>query len=281
MAITVIAEAGCNHAGSIPIAQEMISVASHYVKADVIKFQKRDIKTSLTQEEYNRPYNNPNSFGKIYGEHREALEFTIDQHVDLARHAYDNKIIYSCSVWDMPSAEEIVGRIDPPIVKIPSACNLDKNMIEWVYGNSTGEVHISMGMTTQKEKAMIMGWLLKQDRMRTVVYHCTSAYPCPFNKINLKDIKDYWNWPGAVGFSGHHLGIAVDMAALAFGATHFERHFTLDRTAKGTDNAASLEPDGMRKMVRDLHNVNKALMKSDMGLQDIEEEPRKKLKRGI
>jgi sialic acid synthase len=281
MDINIIAEAGCNHSGSMETAKQMISIAAHYVNADAIKFQKRTVKELLTEDEYNRPYENQNSFGKTYGEHREVLEFNIEQHVELAEYCFLNKIKYGCSVWDMTAAQEIVGRIDPPIIKIPSACNLDKDMIKWVFGNSTGKVHISMGMTTQKEKAMIMGWLLRQDPSRIVVYHCTSAYPCPFDQVYLKDIQDYWTWPGAVGLSGHHLGIAIDNVALSLGCTYFERHFTLDRTSKGTDHAASLEPDGMRKLVRDLNNTALALKKSYGDLHSIEESARKKMKRFI
>lgn len=278
MALTV-AEATANHQGSMNMAKKMIDVAAAYCGVSAVKFQKRTVKEMLTDAEYNKPYDNPNSFGKTYGEHREKLEFNIEQHKELAQYCYERNVKYGCSVWDQTAAEEIVGQIDPPIVKIPSACNTHKEMIEWVFGNSTGEIHISLGMTTQREKAMVRGWLLKQNPDKIVVYHCVSAYPTPFDQVYLKDILNYYQWPGKIGFSGHHLGISTDIGALVLGCKWFERHFTLDRTLKGADQALSLEPDGMRKLVRNLGHMEKSLKKSDGGMLGVEESARKKLKR--
>ena len=276
-----MAEIAANHQGSMDLAKKMIDVAASYCGVSAVKFQKRTVSEMLTDEEYAKPYENPNSFGKTYGEHRDALEFDVDQHKELAQYCFDKKVKYGCSVWDMTAAQEIVGQIDPPIVKIASACNTNKEMIEWIFGNSTGEIHISMGMTTQQEKATIRGWLLKQDPNRIVVYHCVSAYPTPFEKAHLLDIDNYKQWAAKLGFSGHHLGISTDIGAAVKGCEWFERHFTLDRSMKGADQSLSLEPDGMKKLVRDLNNIQKSLKKSDGGLLDIEEAFRKKLKRVI
>ncbi len=277
---TIIAEIGCNHGGSLKEAEKMIAIAATYVGADIVKFQKRTIVDLLSDEEYNRPYIGMHSFGETYGQHREALEFSIEQHQRLQYVCNAHKVEYSTSVWDMNAAQEVVKVLDPLIIKIPSACNMDFEMIQWLIDNSKCAIHLSMGMTTKKEKDAI--WhMFAPHKDRFVVYHCTSAYPVPFDNVYLQDLSHYQMWTGSVGLSGHHLGIAIDIAAYQMGVRWIERHFTLDRTAKGTDHAASLEPDGLRKLVRDLDAVDQANKASDMGLKDIEKGAREKLKRCV
>ena len=144
----LIAEAGCNHKGEMRIAKELIRIAAVYCKADIIKFQKRNNKELLTKEQYNSPHPNPiNSFGDTYGEHREFLEFTVDQHEELKKYCDEFDIIYSTSVWDLTSAKEITS-IEPNLIKIPSACNNNYKMLSWLCDNYDGEIHLSLGMTT-------------------------------------------------------------------------------------------------------------------------------------
>lgn len=279
----VIAEIGCNHKGDIEIAKEMIEIAAIFCKVDAVKFQKRCPKELLTEEEYSAPHPVPyNSYGATYGLHREALEFTVKQHKILKEHCEKFKIVYSTSVWDMTSAKEIVS-LNPQFIKIPSACNLNKPMLEYLCKNFGGEIHLSVGMTTQAEEKMIVELFKKFHRTKDlVIYSCTSGYPVPPENICLLEIKRLVETFGdevkAIGFSGHHNGIAADNAALTLGAQYFERHFTLDRTWKGTDHAASLEPDGMRRVARDLKNTFKALTYKSKEILDIEEVQRKKLK---
>lgn len=279
----VIAEIGCNHKGDIEIAKEMIEIAAIFCKVDAVKFQKRCPKELLTEEEYSAPHPVPyNSYGATYGLHREALEFTVKQHKILKEHCEKFKIVYSTSVWDMTSAKEIVS-LNPQFIKIPSACNLNKPMLEYLCKNFGGEIHLSVGMTTQAEEKMIVELFKKFNRTNDlVIYSCTSGYPVPPENICLLEIKRLVETFGdevkAIGFSGHHNGIAADNAALTLGAQYFERHFTLDRTWKGTDHAASLEPDGMRRVARDLKNTFKALTYKSKEILDIEEVQRKKLK---
>ncbi len=280
----IIAEIGCNHKGDIQIAKELIMTAATYCKADVVKFQKRCVKELLTPEEYNAPHPNPvNSYGATYGAHREFLEFTVDQHRQLKEWCEEYGIEYSTSVWDVTSAKEICT-LKPKLIKVPSACNLNKSMLQYLCDNFEGEIHLSFGMTTKEEEEEIVSFFEQNGRAQDVVlYNCTSGYPVPFEDICLLELtrmrEAYAHRVKAIGFSGHHLGIAVDVAAVALGAEWIERHYTLDRTWKGTDHAASLEPDGVRKLARDCRAVAKALTYKREDILDIEKVQRNKLKK--
>lgn len=279
----VIAEIGCNHKGEMGIAKELLQMAKVFCKADVAKFQKRNNKELLTEEEFNSPHPNPaNSYGETYGEHREFLEFSIEQHYELKEYCAQLGITYSCSVWDLTSTKEIAS-LNPALIKIPSACNTNLDMLGYLCDNYKGELHISFGMTTLEEQEQIVDFLLRNNRAKdTVLYACTSGYPVQFEDVCLLEIQHlrekYCDKVKAIGFSGHHLGIAVDVAAYTLGATWVERHFTLDRTWKGTDHAASLEPDGLRRLVRDLNATYKALTYKHEDVLDVEKVQRKKLK---
>ena len=280
----LIAEIGCNHMGQMDIAHEMIKIASQFCKVDVVKFQKRTNRELLTPEEYDAPHPNPvHSYGSTYGEHRDFLEFDLQQHRQLKSWCTEWGVEYSTSVWDLTAAKEI-STLNPKMLKVPSACNLDNKLLGWLIANFPGEIHLSFGMTTHAEEEQIVEMFQRSGRHQDlVIYACTSGYPVPFEDVSLYEIKRLQDKFGGVvrgiGFSGHHLGIAIDVAALALGATYFERRFTLDRTWKGTDHAASLEPDGMRRLSRDLANVAKALTYKSEEILPIEAVQRKKLKR--
>mgnify|MGYP005762066903 FL=1 len=279
----VIAEAGCNHMGQMEIAKDLIETAAHFCKADAIKFQKRCPKELLTPEQYNAPHPNPvNSYGKTYGEHREFLEFTVDQHAQLKEWCEEAGIIYSTSVWDMTSAKEIAS-LKPQFIKIPSACNTHFEMLQWLCDNYDGEIQLSFGMTSHEEEEEIVKLFEANGRAKDLVlFNCTSGYPVPFKDVCLLEItrmrEAYEDRVKSIGFSGHHLGIAVDTAAYTLGANIIERHYTLDRTWKGTDHAASLEPDGIRKLVRNLTAVHEALTYKAAEILPIEQVQRDKLK---
>lgn len=285
----VIAEIGCNHKGDMNIAHKMIKLLGTFKLLnensyiDVVKFQKRTNKELLSSEEYNAPHPNPiNSYGDTYGEHREFLEFNLEQHKQLKKWCEEENLIYSTSTWDLTAAKEIAS-LNPKLIKIPSASNLNFEMLEYLRDNYSGEIHISFGMTTHEEERKIIEFFKEKNRSKDlVIYACISGYPVPFEDICLNEItrlkETYGDIVKGIGFSGHHLGIAVDVAALALGATYFERHFTLDRTWKGTDHAASLEPQGLQKLARDLRQVYKALTPKSKEILDIEEVQRKKLK---
>lgn len=280
--VKVIAEIGCNHKGEMSIAKELIKTAK-LCGADVAKFQKRTPKELLTPEQYNAPHPNPaNSYGPTYGAHREFLEFNAEQHRELKDFCQEIGIEYSTSVWDMTSAKQIAP-LNPALIKIPSAENNNIPLLSWLCDNYGGEIHVSLGMTTRAEEESLIRLFESKGRAKdVVVYSCTSGYPVAFEDICLLEIPRikaaYGNIVKSIGFSGHHLGIAVDIAAITLGAEWVERHFTLDRTWKGTDHAASLEPQGLAKLVRDIHNVEKALSEKSNEILPVEQVQRNKLK---
>ncbi len=278
----VIAEIGCNHKGDIEIAKELIRVSKD-CGADVAKFQKRNNKELLSEEQYNTPHPNiHNSYGDTYGEHREFLEFSIETHKELMNYCKSIEIDYSTSVWDVTSAIEIIG-IQPSFIKVPSACNTNFEMMKVLRDEYDGDVHISVGMTTTDEVVAFIDFFKSTNQAkRLVVYSCTSGYPVPFKDVCLleilKLIKLYKDEVKEIGFSGHHLGIAIDISAYTLGASWIERHFTLDRTWKGTDHSASLEPEGLKKMIRNLNATYEALTFKNEEILPIESVQRKKLK---
>ena len=279
----IVAEIGCNHKGEFQIALDLIKKAKECL-ADVAKFQKRTPRVLLSPEQYNAPHpNSENAYGATYGDHREFLEFTKEQHKELKKYCEQMGIIYSTSVWDVTSAKEIVG-INPDFIKIPSACNNNFKMLKILRDDYNGGIHVSFGMTTHDEEEEVVKFFEQTDQAknRLVVYSCTSGYPVEFKDICLLEIvrlkEKFKNRVKDIGFSGHHLGIAVDIAAYALGATWIERHFTMDRTWKGTDHAASLEPEGLRKLIRNLNATKDALKNKGKEILPVEEAQRKKLK---
>merc|ERR1712070_567960 len=282
----VMAEIGCNHMGDVEIAKELLTLA-HQAGADYGKFQKRNPKELLTPEQYAAPHPNPrNSYGDTYGAHREYLELTIDQHAELKAHCDEIGLGYSCSVWDKTSAKELVS-INPDLIKVGSPSNQHWDLQMVLREEYSGDVHISTGMTTKEEVEKIVKFWEdgKGDaKNRLILYNCTSGYPVPFEDVCLLELRElharYAHRVKYLGFSGHHLGIAVDVAAYAMGATWNERHFTKDRTWKGTDHAASLEPAGLTKLCRDLKATWKCMTTKTSDILPIESEQRAKLKWG-
>lgn len=277
----VVAEVGANHMGDESIARRLIEQATQ-CGAHVVKFQKRHPKELLTPEQYYAPHPAPwHSYGETYGEHRERLELPISVHRDLATYAKERGILYSSSVWDMTSAREVAREINPPFIKVPSACNNHEALLVYLRDEYEGDIHISLGMTTIEEQQRLRA-VFKDQYTRLVLYACTSGYPVPFESAYLLEIerlRSLWHDMGArIGYSGHHLGIAVDIAAYTLGAEYIERHFTLDRTWKGTDHAASLEPHGLEKLVRDLRATQLALRLKPAVMDPLEVEQRSKLK---
>lgn len=279
----IIAEAGCNHMGQMEIAHDLIKMAAVYCKVNAIKFQKRCPKELLTSSQYNAPHPNPaNSYGETYGAHREYLEFTVAQHAQLKKWCEEVDIVYSTSVWDMTSAKEIAA-LKPQFIKIPSACNTHFEMLKWLCDNYEGEIQISFGMTDHNEEEHIVQLFEANNRAKDLVlFSCTSGYPVPFKDVCLLEIKrmceTYKDRVKAIGFSGHHLGIAVDDAAYVLGASYIERHYTLDRTWKGTDHVASLEPEDLRRLVNNVHALYQALAYKTEEILPIEQVQRDKLK---
>lgn len=279
----VISEIGCNHMGQFEIAKELIRLSKE-CGADYAKFQKRNSRELLTPDQYGAPHPVPyNAYGATYGEHREYLEFDQQQHAELKAYAESIGIGYATSVWDITSAQEIIA-LAPDFIKVPSACNNHFEMLQLLRDTYEGDVHVSTGMTTLDEIERIITFFEENDQActRLVVYNCTSGYPVPFKDICLLEIRRIQQLYGdrikEIGFSGHHLGIAVDIAAYTLGAAWIERHFTKDRTWRGTDHAASLEVPGLQKLVRDLAHTHEALTYKPTEILEIERVQRDKLK---
>lgn len=279
----VIAEIGCNHMGDMEVAHEMIQMAAVFCKVDAVKFQKRCNKELLTTEQYNAPHPVPyNSYGVTYGEHREYLEFDLDQHRQLKTWCEESNITYSCSVWDMTSAKEIAS-LNPEFIKIPSASNNNYEMLQWLCDHYEGEIQISLGMTTRAEEKELIEFFKRNGRNEDLtLMACTSGYPVPDKDMCLLEItrlyESYADIVKHIGFSSHHAGIALDVVAYTLGASVIERHFTLNRTWKGTDHAASLEPDGLRRTKRNVMSTWEALQYKSEEILPIEMVQREKLK---
>jgi len=279
----IVAEVGCNHCGKMEIAEELIKMAAMFCQVDYVKFQKRNPRELLSRDGYNLPHPNAmHSYGATYGAHREFLELDLDQHKQLIEWCNQYGVKYACSVWDTTSAKEITS-LDCDFIKIPSASNTHHEMLRLICDDFRGQIHASMGMTTRAERQSILELFESKGRLKDVViYHCTSGYPVPFEDCHLGEIGefvcDFGHKVAAVGFSGHHLGIAIDNAAYALGARWFERHYTLDRTWKGTDHSASIEPQGMRRLCRDLRATAKAMTPKPAEILEIEKPQREKLK---
>lgn len=282
---TLIAEIGCNHMGDLEIAKRFIDVAGSFCEIRNVKFQKRSNRDLLPPDQYDAPHPVPaNSFGATYGEHREYLEFTIEQHKELMDYCTERDMVYATSIWDVQSLREVVI-LGPQYLKIPSAANTNVGLLEETCRTFGGKIHVSLGMTTRDEESQIVELFRDHGRVGDVVlYACTSGYPIQASEACLLEIprllEAYAGEVEAIGYSGHHNGIAIDTVAYTLGATYIERHFTLDRTWKGTDHAASLEPDGMRRLQRNLSQAADALATKPSEILPIEEPQRVKLKWG-
>jgi len=280
----IVAEIGCNHMGDFEIAKELIKLAKD-AGAGYVKFQTRDNDWWLSvKPEWNDAHPNPwNSYGDTYYKHRVALEFSFEQHAELKKYCEELGIVYSTSVWDVNSAKGI-SKLNPEFIKVPSACNTNFEMLKVLRDEYNGQVQLSIGMTTKEEVENIVKFFEETNsaKNRLMIYSCTSGYPVPPEDVALLEInwlyENYEQRVNEIGFSGHHLGIALDIAAYTLGARWIERHFTKDRTWRGTDHAASLEPHGLQKLCRDLNNVYKALNYKNEELLDIEKVQRAKLK---
>jgi len=279
----IIAEIGCNHMGKLEIAKELILLAKES-GAGYVKFQKRNNKELLTKEQYDTPHPVPsNSYGDTYGAHREFLELSTQENKELKEYCDKIGIIYSTSVWDVTSAKEMIS-FGPEFLKVPSACNNNFEMLKVLRDEFKGQVQLSIGMTTKEEVEEIVKFFEKtnQAKSRLLIYSCTSGYPVPAKDVSLLEINWLYSTYGdrihEIGFSGHHLGVSLDIAAYTLGARWIERHFTKDRTWKGTDHSASLEPIELKVLVSDLNSTYEALKYKKDEILPIEQVQREKLK---
>jgi N-acetylneuraminate synthase/sialic acid synthase len=253
----IIAEVGHNHQGDLEKCKELFRVAKD-CGVDAVKLQKRDNRTLYTRAMYEKPYDNENSFGATYGEHREALELGRDEYQELQRYARQLGITFFATVFDVPSAD-FAARLDMPAFKIASGDLKTIPLLRHVSGFGK-PVIVSTGGATMDDIARAHDAIAPINSQISFL-QCTAAYPASPEELNLKVITTLRaKYPDLViGLSDHENGIAMAVGAYVLGARIVEKHFTLNHTWKGTDHVFSLEPIGMRKLVRDLRRIRESL----------------------
>ena len=253
----VIAEIGHNHQGSLEQAKQLFTAAAE-AGANAVKLQKRDNKSLFTRDYFNRPYDNEASFGATYGAHREALEFGRDEYLELQEHARKLGVAFFATAFDFASAD-FLSELDVPAYKIASGDLLNTPLLRYVGALGKPVIFSTGGGTLDDVRRAYETLLEVNDQI--VALQCTAGYPAEWDELDLRVIPTFNEvLPKAVaGFSSHDNGIAMPVAAFVLGARVVEKHFTLNRAGKGTDHAFSLEPQGLRKMVRDLRRTKLAL----------------------
>jgi len=254
----VIAEIGSNHGGDVPTACDMVRIAAA-TGADAVKFQCRDNRTLYSDALLNQAYENENSYGKTYGEHRAALELTDAGLMTCGMVAEQSRVACFATAFDEVSADRIV-KLGMPAIKIASGGLTDLPLLAYVAGLDV-PIILSTGGGTLRDIARAVNTLGRRSD-RVAILHCTAAYPVrDFAELNLKCIATLRDeYPEfVIGWSGHDSGIAMAVMAYTLGARIIEKHFTLNRASKGTDHAFSLEPSGLTKLCRDLKRAHDAL----------------------
>jgi N-acetylneuraminate synthase len=248
----VVAEIGINHNGDIDIAKRLISVAVA-AGCDAVKLQKRTVDIVYSAEELSKPRESP--FGTTNGDLKWALEFDQQDYEDIDAYCKAVNIMWFASCWDERSVD-FIDRFDVPCYKVASASLTDDNLLH--HTRAKGKpVFLSTGMSTINEIDHAVEVLGKQD---LVLLHACSTYPAYYNELNLRAIPQLQRRYGVpVGYSGHETGIASTVAAVVLGACCVERHITLDRAMWGSDQAASLEPNGISRVVRDIRLVEESM----------------------
>ncbi len=275
----IIAEIGINHQGDVKIAQQLIDKAKDCA-ADVVKFQKRSINRILTKSGLEAPYDNRNSFGATYGEHKKALELSEKDYLKLKKYAEKIGLIFCASGWDEESID-FLDELGVLFFKMASADLTNLPLLEHT-AKKGKPVVLSTGMADLATVCSAYEHISKYNDQIGIL-QCTSTYPSVFSEIHLNVLHTYKKeFPKVViGYSGHELGIALPPVAVGLGARIIERHFTLDRTMKGGDHAASLEPQGFSKMVRDIRHTEQALGGFEKNVQESELPVFKKLAKSI
>ena len=253
----VIAEIGHNHQGSLETAKEMFKVAKD-CGADAVKLQKRENRRLYTDEGYNKPYDNPNSYGATYGEHREALEFGKEEYIELKDCAKELGLTFFATAFDFESVN-FLARLDMPAFKVASGDLKNIPLLTYM-AQVKKPIIMSTGGGTMEDVNRAYDAIMNINPQLCIL-QCTAGYPAAFEELNLNVITTFRErFPKTVvGLSSHDNGIAMALAAYMLGGRIVEKHFTLNHTWKGTDHAFSLEPIGFQKMVRDLKRARVAL----------------------
>jgi N-acetylneuraminate synthase len=271
--VYVVAEIGINHNGDLGIAKRLID-AAHFSGCDAVKFQKRTPEVCTPQDQWAIERDTP--WGRMtYIDYRHRVEFDETGYDEIDRYCKELGIAWFASCWDEPSVD-FLARYEPPAFKFASASLTDDDLLQ--YTAKVGPPLIaSSGMSTMEQIDHAMS-LLPLDR--TLLAHSTSTYPCPPDELNLSMIHTLRErFPIPIGYSGHEVGLQTTIAAVAMGACFVERHITLDRAMWGSDQAASVEPMGLFRLVRDIRVVEAACGDGIKRVYDSELGPMKKLRR--
>ena len=268
----ITAEIGINHNGSIAQAKKLIDMAAS-VGCDAVKFQKRTIDVVYSKEELAKE--RQSVFGETNGDLKRGLEFGYEQYKEIDEYCKSRNIIWYASCWDEQSVD-FIEQFNPPCYKIASASLTDENLLK--YTRKTGKpIFLGTGMSTPEQIEHAVE-VLGEDNL--IIYHCTSTYPTELNEINLKVItalREKYSCP--IGFSGHEKGILPTIMSAMLGASAVERHITIDRTLWGSDQAASLERDGISRIVRDIHQIKTIMGDGNKIVYDSEKPIIEKLRR--
>ena len=268
----IMAELGINHNGDLDLAKKLIAEAKQ-AGCDTVKFQKRTIEIVYTEQELAAPRENP--FGPTNGHLKRGLEFSLEAYQEIDRFCKEQGIMWSASPWDEESVD-FLKRFDVPYYKIAAASLTDSGLLKKI--RSTGKpVIMSTGMSELSEIDKAVQYL---DKNNLLIMRCVSQYPATPENIHLRAMQTLRERYGVpVGYSGHELDTVISAAAVGMGACAVERHFTLDRKMWGSDHKASIEPEEMKEMVKNIRLVELALGDATPRCLPVEEPVKAKLRR--
>lgn len=277
--VFVIAEIGHNHQGSVEKARQMFSAAKD-AGVNAVKLQKRNNRTLFTKALYNQSYDNENSYGATYGEHREALEFNRDEYLELQNYAKELDLMFFATPFDFESVD-FLAELNMPAYKIASA-DLTNIPLQRHIAKLGKPIFLSTGGGDMRDIRRACDAILPLNP-HLCILHCTAAYPADVEDMNLNVISALLEeFPDQViGLSDHENGIDAASLAYMLGARVFEKHFTLNRAWKGTDHSFSLEPEGLRKLIRNMHRIPVLLGDGKKKFLESEAKPLKKMSKSL
>ena len=285
----IVAEIGQNHNGDMNIAKQLIDMASMPIfdkfnnrqlsRINGVKLTKRDLSEEFSIEERDRPYDSPHSFGKTYGEHRECLELSYEQHAELGIYARSKGLDFVETLTSIKTVS-LLKYVDIDLIKVASRDLTNLPLLEEL-SKLDRKMILSTGMATDQEIDTALNVITRYHE-KIALLHCVSEYPAQYEHLNLFAIRYLMEkYPFEIGLSDHSIGIVMAPVAVALGATIIEKHITLSRNMKGSDHRASLEPDGLWRMARDIRNVEFALGKKSKIVPEAVQAFKLKLERSI
>lgn len=286
----IIGEIGQNHNGSVELAKVIIDLAARSIEEelfglklkamDAVKLTKRDLKHELSKSQMDAPYKNVNSFGETYGEHRKFLELNDEEHFEVYKYAKDKNLLFVETLC-APGCLSIIKFFFPDYLKVASR-DLTNHILLEALAETKIPIILSTGMAGKKELDQALEVITRYHNNISIL-HCVSQYPTEPRNVNLNTItylkQNYSEY--AIGYSDHTIGISAPLAAVAMGAKIIEKHITIDRRMKGTDQAGSLGPDGVNRMIRDIRLFELSLGKVDIFIEPSVENAKNKLERSI